>query len=78
MPPDLRDLLEQAEADRAELLSVTMDLAGRLRAADLGSPEEAAREIQAKRAGLDESPLLEAGVRAEILGAIVAALLGEE
>ncbi len=76
--PDLRDLVAQLEAGRAELLDVCIRIARRLRIADPDSAEKAAKEIQARRAGLGESPGCEASVTAEILGPVVRALTGEE
>ena len=78
MPADLRDLLEQVEASRAELLGVAVDLARRLRAVDPEAAERAAADLQAKRAGLAESTLLEAEVTVRVLELVVKALLGEE
>jgi hypothetical protein len=76
MNADLRDLLEQAEQGRAELLRVAVELARRLHAADPEEAERAASEIQGQRAGLGESPILEAGVTADVLGLVVDALMG--
>jgi hypothetical protein len=76
MAADLRDLIEQAEASRAELLRMAAELARRLRAADPEAAEAAAREIQGQRAGLGESGLLEAGVTADVLEHVVDALRG--
>ena len=45
MPADLRDLVSQLEAGRAELLDVAVRLAVRLRVADSDQAEKAAKEI---------------------------------
>lgn len=68
---DLRDLVAQLEAGRAELLDVAVRLAVRLRCADPDQAKKAANEIRARRAGLAESPVYEALVTADIPGPIV-------
>ena len=76
MISDLRDILEQSEQSRAELLRVAVDLARRLSTADPELAERAAADIQAQRGGLAESTMLEATVTAEVLGLVVDALMG--
>ncbi|MFI5180317.1 MAG: hypothetical protein ACHQPI_02880 [Thermoanaerobaculia bacterium] len=75
---DIRDLLEQIEAGRAELLAVAVQIARRLRTVDPEAAEEVAQEVQTHRAGLAESSLLEATVTADVLGLVVDALRGRE
>jgi hypothetical protein len=70
------DLLTQAEAARAELLAVAVDLARRLRCVSLEEAESAALAVHATRRGLGESSLYEAQVTEEVLALVEDALRG--